>query len=93
MLKAGAIVFAPHDGGQAEILDNPDLLFTDEADAVGKIQRVLESASLQSALHSTLRRRAQSFSTSSFISNVRGFIENLLNQNGWDEHADEMAHL
>lgn len=90
MVKAGAIVFAPHDGGQAEILKNPDLLFADEADAVGKIQRMLESPSLQSTTHSTLCDRAHFFSTSSFISNMRGFIENFLNENGRHEHADEM---
>ncbi len=76
MVRAGAIVFAPHDGGQAEIVSNPDLLFNSESDAVAKIHRIIQSDSLQSSIHSSLFERAQSFSTSSFISNVRRFVNN-----------------
>lgn len=74
MVKAGAIVFAPHDGGQAEILQSTDLLFADEADALHKILRILESSSNQATIRSHLRERAESFSTSRFISRVQEFL-------------------
>lgn len=87
MVKAGAIVFAPHDGGQAEIVESRDLLFADELDAVAKIHRVLQSASLQSALCAGLTEKAQSFSTSSFIASVQGFLENFMKQSARLEAA------
>jgi glycosyltransferase involved in cell wall biosynthesis len=78
MVKAGAIVFAPHDGGQAEIIANPDLLFASESDAIAKIHRVLQSPSLQSAMHASSLDKAQSFSTATFISSVRGFVKDFM---------------
>ncbi len=76
MVKAGAIVFAPQDGGQAEIVENPDLLFASESDAIEKIHRVLQSPSLHGALRAGLAEKAQSFSTSKFITNVQEFVRN-----------------
>ena len=37
MVKAGAIVFAPNNGGQTEVINSPDLLFSGADDAVRKI--------------------------------------------------------
>ena len=90
MVKAGAIVFAPHDGGQAEIVANPNLLFSSESDAVTKIHRVLESPSLQSEFRRSLIEMAQSFSTSSFIANVQGFVTNFMQKSAKPEDAFEM---
>ena len=87
MVKAGEIVFAPHDGGQAEILQLPDLLFAGESDAVEKIRQVLQSPSRQSAMHSDLLARAQSFSTSSFIASVQGFVKTFLQQSARPDGA------
>jgi glycosyltransferase involved in cell wall biosynthesis len=81
MVKAGSIVFAPHEGGQAEILKNPDLLFAGEADAVAKIHRVLEDPSIQSAIRSQLGVRTAFFSTSSFMASVQGFVRSFLQRN------------
>jgi glycosyltransferase involved in cell wall biosynthesis len=80
MVRAGAIVFAPHQGGQAEILQDSNLLFADETDAVAKIHRILQDPSLQSALHSHLRDRSACFSTSNFVESVQGFVKNFLRQ-------------
>jgi glycosyltransferase involved in cell wall biosynthesis len=80
MVKAGAIVFAPHEGGQAEILQNPDLLFTGESDAVVKICRILQTPSMQSMIHSTLRDRARSFNTERFISSIHALTQNELHE-------------
>jgi len=82
MVKAGAIVFAPHEGGQAEILQNSDLLFASESDAVAKIHRVLENPSLQPVIHSQLQLRASSFSTSAFISSVQELLLPSMKQRG-----------
>lgn len=87
MVKAREIVFAPHDGGQAEILQCSDLLFANESDAVAKIHRVLESPSLQSVIRSTLLDRAQFFSTSSFISSVREFVSTAIQAGGRPHEA------
>ncbi len=92
MVKAGAIVFAPHDGGQAEILQSSDLLFADEGDAVAKIHRILQSPSLQSAIHSDLLARTQFFSTSSFISSVREFVKAVTRQSAHTEGATGAQH-
>ena len=92
MVNAGAIVFAPHEGGQAEIVESPDLLFADEEDAAAKIHRVLESPKLQSAIRSTLHDRAHSFSASTFVSNVQRFVTNNLQQNERHELAFGIQH-
>ena len=87
MVKAGEIVFAPHDGGQAEILQCSDLLFASESDAVEKIHRVLQSASLQSAIHSTLLAKTRDFSTTSFISSVREVVKAAMQKNRKSDDA------
>jgi hypothetical protein len=85
MVKAGAIVFVPHDGGQAEIVGNPNLLFACESDAVAKIHRVLQSPALQSALRSGLSERAQCYSTSSFINNIQEFVKSFMQKSAIPE--------
>ena len=76
MVKAGAIVFAPSDGGQAEILGHPDLLFSNVNEAVEKILSALNNPSLQSALRRHLSHQAQQFSAQSFVHEVEAFIAN-----------------
>jgi len=67
MIHAGAIVFAPNDGGQAEILDHPSLLFSDRNEAVEAISAVLESAALQDELRTHLSVQAKRFSAEQFL--------------------------
>jgi glycosyltransferase involved in cell wall biosynthesis len=67
MVKAGAIVFAPNDGGQAEIIEDPDLLFTSVDEAVGKVLAVLSCQSKQDALRAHLAQRSQIFSAGKFM--------------------------
>lgn len=71
MVKAGAIVFAPNDGGQTEILNHPDLLFAGVDDAADKISAVLSDAEKQIALRGQLARRSKVFSSVNFVQNVR----------------------
>jgi glycosyltransferase involved in cell wall biosynthesis len=74
MVKAGAIVFAPNDGGQAEIVDTPDLLFADEAEAVEKVQAVLERPELRESMRTHLANRAEAFSAERFMRGARACI-------------------
>ena len=74
MVKAGAIVFAPNDGGQAEILGHPGLLFSTIDEGVEKILNALESPSQQSALRSHLTHQAQLFSAQSFVYEAQEFF-------------------
>jgi hypothetical protein len=79
MVKAGAIVFAPADGGQAEILEHRDLLFSNTDEAVEKILSALEHPSLQSVLRTHLAHRTQIFSAQNFLHKTQAFIANVLN--------------
>jgi glycosyltransferase involved in cell wall biosynthesis len=74
MVKSGAIVFAPNNGGPTEILDAPVLLFYDLSDAVEKICTVLENESMQTELRTHLSSQAKLFSTSAFIRASREII-------------------
>lgn len=78
MVKAGAIVFAPNGGGQAEILDLPDLLFADEAEAAEKVLAVLERPKLQASMRAHLANRAEAFSAQRFIRGARACIADAL---------------
>jgi glycosyltransferase involved in cell wall biosynthesis len=66
MIKAGAIVFAPNDGGQTEILNAPQLLFSDRDDAINKILAVFQDPILQSDLRTHLAKQAGLFNPDTF---------------------------
>ncbi len=81
MVKAGAIVFAPSDGGTAETLQHPAILFADVHEAVEKILAVLETPLLQSALRVHLMEQAQLFSAQIFMREARICIAGTLTAN------------
>jgi glycosyltransferase involved in cell wall biosynthesis len=74
MVKAGAIVFAPNDGGQVEILDHNDLLFQSVDDAAEKIIAVLSSPQKQSFLRNHLARQSDGFHAANYIRDVVGAV-------------------
>ena len=78
MVKAGAIVFAPNDGGQTEILDNPFLLFTGVDDAADKISAVLSSPEKQDALRAHLAPCSEMFGPGKFMEASVAAIASLL---------------
>lgn len=78
MVKAGAIVFAPNDGGQAEILDHPDLLFADACDSVKKIVAVLTHRDRQNQLRKHLAQQMLLFGASSFAEGARKCVADFL---------------
>jgi glycosyltransferase involved in cell wall biosynthesis len=77
LVKGGCITFVAG-GGQTEIVDDSMLTFTDEHDAVTKIEAVLASAGLQENLRRHLAGRAQEFSTEKFMRTVRELVSEFL---------------
>lgn len=67
MVKAGAIVFTPNNGGQKEILAHPDLLFANNDDALDKICMVLASRPRQNEIRQHLSGQALQFTSTAFM--------------------------
>ena len=78
MVKAGCIVFAPSEGGQAEIVNHQSLLYDSVEDAVDKVDDVLRQPNLQSDLRDHLKRQGANFSKSNFANGLRSFVKNFL---------------
>jgi glycosyltransferase involved in cell wall biosynthesis len=74
MVKSGAIVFAPNNGGQAEIINCQALLFSDVPDAVNKICAVLENKAMQAELRTHLSLQAKLFNAKVFMQTSREII-------------------
>lgn len=77
LVCAGTIVFAPASGGQVEILRDARLLYNDEDDAVGKIERVLRDEELAAELRASLASRASHFSSDRFVRDFRAIVANI----------------
>ncbi len=82
MVRAGMIVWVPRGGGQAEIVDHPDLIYADEGDAVRKIAAVLASPARQSALRAHLAGQAEKFSAERFMAEIRAAVNRFLESHG-----------
>ncbi len=78
MVNAGCIVFVPNGGGQVEIVNHPSLIFRDDADAVDKIDAVLENAADQDTLANHLRQKAGRFAPRAFEAQMREIVKNFL---------------
>lgn len=79
MVKAGCIVFTPNGGGQVEIVDHPHLVYSDVGDAALKIERVLESAPMQTHLREHLANGSQRFSIENFQKGIRVAVDDFVN--------------
>lgn len=75
MIKAGAIAFAPAEGGQAEILADEALIFRDVDEAVVRIEAILQSSERQAEVRACLADRAGLFSAERFVAEVRMLLE------------------
>lgn len=82
MVRAGCIVWVPDSGGQLEIVNHPDLVFTDIEDAANKINKVLESSELQKSLRKHLRKQAEIFSAEVFKKEVKALVDDYFRQIG-----------
>jgi glycosyltransferase involved in cell wall biosynthesis len=74
MVKAGCLVWVPDGGGQAEIVDNSALTFTDDDEAVAKITAVLRSEERQRELLAHLAVQAGKFSQERFMDEARSLL-------------------
>jgi glycosyltransferase involved in cell wall biosynthesis len=75
MARAGMVVWVPRGGGQMEIVGNdPDLMYDTDDEAVEKISATLKNESGQQRLREHLAAIADQFSTSRFIAEVRGIV-------------------
>ncbi len=75
MVSAGCIVFLPDSGGQTEIIGDADALYyRSEAEAAGKIMRVLKDETLQSDMRVHLASRKDRFSTENFVRQIRNVV-------------------
>jgi glycosyltransferase involved in cell wall biosynthesis len=79
MIKAGLVVWVPGDGGQTEIVDHADLIYSGRDHAVALIRSVLSDAEAQARLRRHLGAMAEAFSIARFTGElravVRGFLE------------------
>jgi glycosyltransferase involved in cell wall biosynthesis len=78
MVQAGMIPFVHSQGGPAEIVARPELLYSDAEDAVEKIDRVLRNPRQQRELEQHVRRQGERFSTNAYMSGVRRVVGDFL---------------
>jgi glycosyltransferase involved in cell wall biosynthesis len=76
MVKAGCITFVPDGGGQTEIVNNSNLIFRNEEDAVSKIEAVIKNQELQKEVLKQLSENSQKFSIENFKKEVIEIINN-----------------
>lgn len=75
MAKAGCIVFAPRNGGQAEIVDYDErLLYGDETEAVERIDTVLVNEKMQAGLSEKMMACGGRYSPARFVREVREVV-------------------
>jgi glycosyltransferase involved in cell wall biosynthesis len=78
MAMSGCIPFAPHGGGQIEVLGDERLLFQSTEDAAGKILRVMGDAAVQGELRGVLAARVTRFDYAAFRERLRAVIAGFL---------------
>ena len=78
MVKAGCLVWAPWGGGQVEIVDHPDLLYSEDEELVGKIIRLLKDQEEQKKLLSHLALQAEKFTTRRFSEEIGRAVDKFL---------------
>jgi glycosyltransferase involved in cell wall biosynthesis len=74
MVQAGCLVFVPNEGGQVEIVNQPELTFSDEAEAVEKIHAVLSDQAKQAELLDGFRKGWNAFSVRTFVETMRNVV-------------------
>jgi glycosyltransferase involved in cell wall biosynthesis len=74
MVKAGCIVWVPGEGGQTEIVDHSDLVYSGRYQAVDLVRRVLADPGAQAELKRHLAARAEAFSVGRFAGGIRAVV-------------------
>jgi glycosyltransferase involved in cell wall biosynthesis len=74
MMSSGCIVFAPNDGGQAEIINDIDLLYNNENECVNKIINIIENNKKEEK-REILLEKSHNYSNLSFKNNFLLYIK------------------
>ena len=80
MVNAGCMVFVPKGGGQVEIVDNPALIFHNDADAVDKIDTILSTriGPANALAHDTPVQNR--FTSQNFVVQIQEIFKNFLQE-------------
>jgi len=78
MVRAGAIVFVPRDGGQVEIVGDQRLTFRGRDEAIERIVRVLEDPALAESLRERLAARRAELGPERFVDEIRALVRRTL---------------
>jgi len=80
MVNAGCMVFVPKGGGQVEIVDNPALIFHDDADAVDKIDTILKLPQEPGKLLGSGMQHQNRFSSQNFVVQIQQIVKKFLQE-------------
>jgi len=80
LIRLGCIVFVPNNGGQAEVVNDDRLRYSDATDAADKMERVLRSRIVQLELRELLSRVAEIHTIEQFQSNFLQYVLGVLNE-------------
>lgn len=78
MSKAGCLVWVPNGGGQTEIVNHPDLIYSGIDDAVNKICRILEDNQKQCILLDHVKKSICRFSDIQFRNDIQSMVSAFL---------------
>ncbi len=81
MVKAGCLVWVPDGGGQVEVVNHPALIYDDLEDGVNKIELVFKDKEKQSELRKRLAKQSESFSSESFMFEIKEVVRHFLSKN------------
>jgi len=81
MVEAGGIVFAPDNGGQVEIVNHDNLVYSSVPDAIDKIDMVLGRQDIQNRLREHLAKGAQQFSVDHFQTGIKSVVSEFFQEN------------
>ncbi|WP_456418131.1 glycosyltransferase family 4 protein [Thiolapillus sp.] len=75
MMKAGCVVWAHNSGGQPDILQTPELLYEDKAEAVKKIDQLLREPERLKPIQGRLQQLSEKYAVERYISDIRQIVE------------------
>jgi glycosyltransferase involved in cell wall biosynthesis len=91
MVKAGCLVWVPKGGGQVEIVNHPDLIYSDPDDAVSKIVPIIQDPEKQALLRKHLTQQAGRFSTERFKITIQDIVRQALSEKGRTDAGSSTA--
>jgi glycosyltransferase involved in cell wall biosynthesis len=75
LAAAGCVTFVPDGGGQTEVVNSQDLVYSSPEAAIAKIDRVLGDPALEGRLRFHLSAGSARFSTDAFMSQTRAIVD------------------